>query len=111
MTKRIPESAWAAELHRFTSRNAGRRTKLELDMPDFSVNSPESAFPLRAIAYDAHGERVLITLGAQGAAARQLTHSIQHAHDIVVLIDARGRDEALAISHDDTQTLLRFLDL
>lgn len=111
MTKRIPESAWATELHRFTSRNAGRTTKLELDTPDFGPLSQELGFPLRGIAYDAREERVLITLGDQGAADRHLTHTIQHADAIFVLIDVRGRDEALAIAHDNSQTLLRFLDL
>ena len=111
MTKRIPESAWAAELHRFTSRNAGRSTKLELDTLDYGAISQELGFPLRGIAYDARDQRVLITLGSQGASDRHLTHTVQNAQAIFVLIDARGRDEALAISHNNSQTLLRFLDL
>jgi hypothetical protein len=111
MTKRIPESAWASELHRFTNRNAGRTTKLEVDSPDFGAQSQEFGYPLRGIAYDSRDGRVMITLGDQAAADRHLTHTIKNAEAIFVLVDVRGRDEALAISHKKNQTLLRFLDL
>ena len=111
MTKMIPESAWAAELHKFTSRNAGRATKLELDDLDFSAYSRELGFPLRGIAYDSRDQRVMITLGDRAGDDENRTHTIEHADAIFVLVDLRGRDEALAINHDHSQTLLRFLDL
>lgn len=111
MTKRIPESAWAFELHKFTSRNAGRATRLEIDSPDFGAHGQQLGFPLRGIAYDSRDARVLITLGDQAGADRYLTHAIDNAEAIFVLIDQRGRDEALAIAQKNTQTLLRFLDL
>jgi hypothetical protein len=111
MTKRIPESAWAIELHKFTNRNAGRYTKLEVDSPDFGAQAQEYGYPLRGIAYDSRDARVLITLGDQSSAERHLTHSIEKAEAIFVLVDLRGRDEALAIAQKDSQTLLRFLDL
>jgi hypothetical protein len=110
MTKTIPENSWAAELHRFTSRNSGRVTKLEVDSPDYCAKR-EAGFPLRGIAYDSADQRVLITLGDQANGDLNLTHSIKDAQAIFVLVDARGRDEALAIAHKDSQTLLRFLDL
>ena len=111
MTKKIPENAWAAELHLFTNRNAGRTTKLEVDSLDFGAQSQQRGFPLRGIAYDARDARVLITLGEQGDVLHHLTHSINNAEAIFVLRDVRGRDEALAVSHNRSQTLLRFLDL
>lgn len=111
VTKRIPEDAWAIELHRFTNRNAGRKTKLEVDSPDFGAQAQESGFPLRGITYDARDDRVLITLGDQSSAERHLTHSIPHAKEIFVLVDLRGRDEALAIRQGNVNTLLRFTDL
>ena len=111
MTKLIPESAWAAELHKFTSRNAGRATTLEVDTPDFGAQAQESGYPLRGISYDARDARIMITLGQQASIQQHLTHSIERANAIYVLVDTRGRDEALAISHDHSQTLLRFLDL
>jgi hypothetical protein len=111
MTKRIPENAWAIELHKFTNRNAGRATKLEVDSPDFGAQAQEFGYPLRGIAYDSRDNRVLITLGDQASAERHLTHAIEKAEAIFVLVDLRGRDEALAISQKNSQTLLRFLDL
>ena len=111
MTKKIPETAWAMELHRFTNRNAGRVTRLEVDSPDFGAQSQELGFPLRGISYDAHDDRVLITLGEQASIEQHLTHTIPHATAIYLLVDMRGRDEALAISQNDSNTLLRFVDL
>ena len=111
MTKRIPENAWARELHRFTSRNAGRVSKLEVDSPDFGAQSQETGYPLRGITYDARDDRVLITLGEQASTERHLTHTIPQATAIFLLVDVRGRDEALAIRQDNTSTLLRFIDL
>jgi hypothetical protein len=110
MTKRIPESAWAIELHKFTNRNAGRATTIEVDSPDFSAAAQRAGHPLRGIAYDSHDNRVLITLGDQ-TSAEHLTHAVEKAEAIFVLVDVRGRDEALAVAHKDSQTLLRFLDL
>ncbi len=111
MTKRIPENAWAMELHRFTNRNAGRATTLEVDSLDFGAQSQEFGFPLRGITYDARDDRVLITLGDQASAERHLTHSIPQAVAIFLLVDLKGRDEALAIRQKNTNTLLRFMDL
>ena len=111
MTKKIPESTWAMELHRFTNRNAGRATTLEVDSPDFGAQSQEHGFPLRGITYDSRDERVLITLGEQASAERHLTHSIPDATAIFLLVDLKGRDEALAIHQKQTSTLLRFMDL
>ena len=107
MTRKLPETAWAAELHRFSSRNAGRVTTLEVDKLNFQPG-PDDAVPLRGISYDAHDDRVLITLGRN---SNGLLHTITRATGIYLLIDARGRDEALAISQEDSHTLLRFVDL
>src|SRR5688500_18891203 len=78
LTKKIPETAWAAELHRFSSRNAGRVTTLEVDRLNFQPG-PNDAFPLRGISYDAHDDRVLITLGRNSAG---LMHTIARATGI-----------------------------
>jgi hypothetical protein len=66
---------------------------------------------LRGITYDAHDDRVLITLGEQASSERHLTHAIPQATEIFLLVDLRGRDEALAIRQNKTNTLLRFIDL
>jgi hypothetical protein len=110
VTKKIPESAWATELHRFTTRNAGRRIAVEIDAPDFGARPRPASLPLRGITYDSRDERVLITLGEQASHDQQLTHAIQDATAIILLVDVKGRDEALAIHRKRTSTLLRFLD-
>ncbi len=111
MTKKIPETAWAMELHRFTNRNAGRVTMVEVDSTDFGAQSMVPGCPLRGISYDARDERVLITLGEQASTEHHLTHTIPKATGIYLLVDLRGRDEALAITQQDTNTVLRFVDL
>jgi hypothetical protein len=111
VTKKLPEAVWATELHRFTNRNAGRCTTLEIDNPDFGAQSQERGYPLRGITYDSRDERVLITLGEQMSTDRHLTHAIKDATAIFLLVDFRGRDEALAIHQKDASTLLRFTDL
>jgi hypothetical protein len=99
------------ELHRFTSRNVGRATRVEVNSLDFGAQQQEFGVPLRGISYDARTDRVLITLGKRGDTDQHLTHSITHATAIHVLVDPRGRDEALAIRQNGVSTLLRFIDL
>ena len=111
MTKTIPQASWGMELHLFTNRNAGRATTLEVGSLDFGAQRHEFGFPLRGITYDARDDRVLITLGKQSDIDRHLTHSIAHATEIFLLVDVRGRDEALAIRQNGMSTLLRFVDL
>lgn len=111
MTKRIPADFWATELHRFTSRNAGRATTIETGTLDFGTRAQQPGGTLRGITYDANGDRVLITLGERSGANRYQTHMIPAATAIFVLVDMKGRDEALAIRQKDTNTLLRFTDL
>ena len=111
MTKTLPPTSWGMELHRFTSRNAGRATRVEVNSLDFGAQQQELGVPLRGISYDARDDRVLITLGTRGNTEQHLTHSIAHATAIYVLVDPRGRDEALAIRQNGISTLLRFIDL
>jgi hypothetical protein len=110
VTRIIPAAAWARELHRFTNRNAGRVTLLDVGSPDFGAQSRQRGFPLRGVSYDAQDDQVLITLGEQARAAQHLTHTIAQATAIYLLVDVRGRDEALAIRQNGVQTLLRFVD-
>ena len=110
MTRQIPEAAWVTELHKFTNRNAGRRTRMEIDSFDFGAQSQQEGWPLRGIAYDARSGGLLITLGNR-ASPDHLTHAISGAREIHLLIDGRGRDEALSIVDHDRNTLIRFIDL
>lgn len=97
--------SWAEELSAFTKRNAGRRTSLEVDDPDFGLLIQEHGFPLRGVAYDRHDQRVEIMLGdLEGT--RHLTRGIADVQSVDILRDADGRDRVLRVAHGRGQTLL-----
>lgn len=100
---------WAAMLSEFTNRNAGRRTTLEVDAPEYGAQSEEIDYPLWGVTFDRRDGRIQIMLGEQGSVDQHLTRSIDEPQRIDVLAD-HGRDRALRIVHADGQTLLRFLD-
>jgi nucleotide-binding universal stress UspA family protein len=104
--ERIPEERWAAELSAFTQRNAGRRTSLEMEDPEFGSQTQEHDYPLLGVAYDHHDRRVEIMLGDFAGVERHLTRSIGQIHRIDVLRNAQNRDWILRIAHGDGQTIL-----
>ncbi|HZI28006.1 MAG TPA: universal stress protein [Gemmatimonadaceae bacterium] len=97
---------WDEELFAFTKRNAGRRTSLEIDDPDFGVLIQERGYPLRGVAYDRHDERVEIMLGDLEGTPRHLTRGIAHVDSVDVVQDSDGRDRVLRVAHGRGQTLL-----
>ena len=103
---RIPEKQWAAELSAFTRRNAGRRTSLEVEDPEFGSQAQESDYPLIGVTYDHHDRRVAIMLGDPGAVGRHLTRSIGRVRRIDVLRNAQNRDWILRVAHGRGQTIL-----
>ena len=111
MNRAIPTAEWAQELKRFTDRNAGRLTRLEVSREEASGREQELGFPLRGVAYDRRDGRVEIMLGELGSVDVHLTHAVQAARQVDVLSDARGRDEALSIVGSDGRTVLSFVDL
>jgi len=109
MTSTAQLGQWAEMLRAFSNRNAGRRTILEVDTPDYGAQEEEVDYPLWGVTFDPHDDRVQIMLGDQGSVDRHLTHSIGMPTAIDVLSE-RGRDRALRIVHDGGQTLLKLLD-
>ncbi len=109
MTDRARAARWADELREFTNRNAGRRTVLEVDGPDYGAQKEEFDYPFRGVAFDARDGRVQIMLGDQASVEHHLTHSIQDPTKIDILRDG-GRDKALRVVHGDAQTVLRFIE-
>jgi nucleotide-binding universal stress UspA family protein len=97
---------WAKELAEFTRRNAGRRTKLEVDDPEFGAQFQESDYPLLGAAFDHHDQRVEIMLGDFAPGGRHLTRGIGDVRQLEVLRDTQGRDRVLRIGHGNGQTLL-----
>ena len=101
---------WGAGLQAFTQRNAGRRTILEEAHSAAAARAEENDYPFRGVSWDARDGRVQIMLGEQGSVELHLTRSIPAARRIELLRSEGGRDRALRITHDEGQTLLRFVN-
>jgi hypothetical protein len=100
---------WADQLAAFTGRNAGRRTRLEVDDPAIGAQTQETGYVFTGAFYDTHACRVQILLGEPGAGRVHLSRSIGDVDSVSVLTDASERDTALRIAHGSGQTLLTFL--
>lgn len=98
--------SWDEELFAFSKRNAGRRTSLEIDDPDYGVVIQERGYPLRGVAYDRHDERLEIMLGDLDGTPRHLTRGIAHVESVAIVQDSDGRDRVLRVAHGRGQTLL-----
>lgn len=101
-------ATWAEQLKKFTARNAGRRTTLEVDDPDFGVQLQEHGYPLLGVAYDHHDQRVAIMLGDMEGTRHHLSRGIANVKAVDVLRDTAGRDRLLRVAHGRGQTLLTF---
>lgn len=99
---------WQAMLEEFSRRNAGRRTRLEIDDPELGAQAEEAGYTLTGATYDRRDGRVALMLGAPGGAAH-LTRLIDGATGIAMHSDRDGRDLALAVTRGAGQTLLTFL--
>lgn len=111
MTRLVAAPEWCLELKRFTARNAGRLTRLEVALTDTDTREQELGIPLRGVAYDRRDGCVEIMLGEMGSVDVHLTHSVSAARQLSLLSDAHGRDEALAVVGATGRTLLTFVDL
>lgn len=103
----IGRAAWGDALQAFTDRNAGRRTRLQIEGPSLSRREIEREYRLMGVAYDARDERIQIMLGRAGRGDHHLTHVIADIIDVEIARNAAGRDTALRIGGTDRQTLLR----
>jgi nucleotide-binding universal stress UspA family protein len=100
---------WEPALRKFTSRNAGRRTVVEIDDPRLGAYVQVDAYPLLGVDYDHRDGRVDIMLGDFQGGERHLTRSIP-LPDSVSVRSIAGRDTALSVAHRGGQTLLTFLN-
>lgn len=107
MREHISKADWEAELTRFTERNAGRRTSLEVHVPEIGVREQERDYQLQGLAFDHRDNRIEIMLGGFEGAGPHLTHTIGNVGSVDLVTDAEGRDAALRIEHDGGRTLLR----
>lgn len=109
LTMRFDKARWAEVLDDFTRSNVGRRTRLEIDDPEFGAQSQEQDYRLLGVAYDSHDERVEIMLGELGGGEPHLSRSIAGVESLHILSDIDGRDLALRVRHGAAQTILTLL--
>lgn len=102
----IPADQWGAALSRFTHRNAGRRSTLEVDDPECGAQVQVSDYALLGVDYDLHSKQVEIMVGDFTGTKRHLTRNISDVRSIDILHDARGQDWILRVAHGRGQTLL-----
>ncbi|HEX6911104.1 MAG TPA: DUF5335 family protein [Longimicrobium sp.] len=100
------EENWAASLRDFSRRNAGRRTRLEIDHDELGAQWQEVALTLRGVGLDPRDGRIEIMLDDGERMGAHLTHSIRQATDVAVLPGPDGRDLLLRIAHPGGQSLL-----
>ena len=101
---------WVGLLRDFSRRNAGRRTRLEIDDPELGAQWQEVDCALRGVGYDTRSGRLEIMLADDGDSLAHLTHSIEAASELDVLAGGDGRDRTLRIGHPGGQTLLTLVD-
>lgn len=109
LTMRFDEPRWAEVLDDFTRSNVGRRTRLEVDDPDFGAQSQEQDYRLLGVTYDPHDQCVEIMLGELGGGEPHLSRSIAGVDSLHLLSDIDGRDLALRLRHGVSQTILTLL--
>lgn len=99
---------WSTRLQEFTRRNAGRRSRLEVDDGDLGAQALAHDYPLLGVDYDEKDERVEIMLGDRAGGRRHLTHRIEAPTAIGILEGHDASDDALRIAYDGGQVLLTF---
>ena len=97
---------WTKTLRDFTERNAGRRARIESDELETGVQQQATAAELRGVDYDPRDGSVEIMLGAQGAGADHVTHTVHGVESVEVARTDEGKDRALRIAHPGGQMLL-----
>ncbi len=99
--------AWAGMLTRFTARNRGRPTRMEVDDPAFGAQTQEAGYRFAGAAFDHHDDRVELMLGGYGDQVH-ITRGITDPTALSLLTDPSGSDLGISIMHGRGQTLLIF---
>jgi hypothetical protein len=97
---------WTKTLRGFTERNAGRHVRIESDDIATGVQQQATTAELRGVDYDPRDRSVEIMLGAQGAGADHVTHTVRGVESVEVARTDQGRDRTLRIGHAEGQVLL-----
>lgn len=103
---------WGQTLDDFSHRNAGRRGRLEVDDPALGAQVEMTGYRFLGATYDTPTKRVQLMFGNFAGTDPHLVRGISNVTSVEVVFDARdGRDTAVSIVSDQSQTLLVLEDL
>lgn len=103
---------WAHKLDDFSRRNAGRRGRLEVDDPALGAQVEMTGYRFLGATYDAPTKRVQLMFGNFAGTDPHLVRGISNVTSVEVVSDPRdGRDTAVSIVSDQSQTLLVLEDI
>jgi nucleotide-binding universal stress UspA family protein len=102
------ESLWGKLLDEFTKRNAGRRVRIQVDDLAFGAQLQAVGYTLRGATFDTGDRRVDLMLGAPAGSDAHLTRIISRVLSIALSRDSSGRDIALQVRTDTSETLVIF---
>jgi hypothetical protein len=106
VTTTLARPQWADELERFSERNAGRMTILEIDEAELGAQEVLK-LQLGGVSYDHANDEIEIMFGGFVDPGQHMTHVIRGALEIDRLTTNDGQDEALRVATAQGQTLLR----
>ncbi len=107
VTTTLARPQWARELERFSERNAGRTTILEVDEADLGAQEV-LRLQLAGVSYDHANDEIEIMFGGFVDPGQHMTHVIRGVSEIDRLTSSDSHDAALRVVTAAGQTLLRF---
>ena len=105
-TRHFPAEPLDRELSAFSTRNVGRRCRVEIDQVDLGAQELVHDLPLVGLSYDRHGNAATLMFGGARATGWHLTHTIRGVTGIDVTTNAGAVDQVLRVTHTGGQTLL-----
>jgi hypothetical protein len=110
MMHSIPQAMWGKSLSEFSSRNSGRRTRVDVEDLDLGAGKHPEEHSLLRVSFDRQANRINIFLGSVPRRGQFSSRSIASARAVDILTDRHGRDKALRIEHGRSQTVLLFVE-
>lgn len=102
------EQQWGKLLDDFSRRNAGRSVHVEVDDLAFGAQLQAAGYMLRGATFDPHDRRVDVMLAPPNASSTHFTRTISQVVSIALSRDSGGRDIALQIRTETSETLVIF---
>ncbi len=102
------QDEWGTLLAEVSTRNAGRKSSLEIDDLDLGAQMQAVGLRLTGAAYDPHGGLVELMFGNAPPSTQHLTHTIGDVKSVALLRAPDGRDRALEIHQQRGSVILTF---